>query len=109
MLIRRPRPASATHKWVYWPAGGEGGGGDIELRKNTYNMRLDSQSIKLLLVITPGFGRVIGDEEDAFVCKERTKGSDRAGEGSAGEGKREWDEHEHVRAELVAPLRTLAA
>jgi hypothetical protein len=49
-------------------------------------MRLDSESIKLLLVITPGFGRVIGDEEDAFLCKERTKGSDRAGQGSAGEG-----------------------
>jgi hypothetical protein len=32
-------------------------------------MRLDAQSIKLLLVITPGFGRVIGDEEDAFLCK----------------------------------------
>ena len=32
-------------------------------------MRLDAQSIKLLLVITPGFGRVIGDEEDSFLCK----------------------------------------
>jgi hypothetical protein len=38
-----------------------------ELRRYTYNMRLDSQPIKLLLVITPGFGRVIGDEEDAFL------------------------------------------
>jgi hypothetical protein len=36
-------------------------------------MRLDAQSIKLLLVITPGFGRVIGDEEDAFLCKKNEK------------------------------------
>jgi hypothetical protein len=40
-------------------------------------MRLDAQSIKLLLVITPGFSRVIGDEEDAFLCKDEQKGSDR--------------------------------
>jgi hypothetical protein len=38
-------------------------------------MRLDSQGIKLLLVITPGFGRVIGDEEDAFLCKTKRIGS----------------------------------
>ena len=35
-------------------------------------MCLDAQSIKLLLVITPGFSRVIGDEEDAFLCKSET-------------------------------------
>ena len=34
-------------------------------------MRLDFQPIKLLLVITPGFGRVIGDEEDAFLYTKR--------------------------------------
>lgn len=38
-------------------------------------MRLDAQSIKLLLVITPGFGRVIGDEEDSFLCKNERIGS----------------------------------
>jgi hypothetical protein len=32
-------------------------------------MRLDAQSIKLLLVITPRLGRIISDEEDAFLCK----------------------------------------
>jgi hypothetical protein len=32
-------------------------------------MRLDVQSIKLLLVITPRLGRIISDEEDAFLCK----------------------------------------
>jgi hypothetical protein len=40
-------------------------------------MSLDSQLIKLLLVIMPGFRRVIGDEEDAFLCK--TKGSGSSG------------------------------
>jgi hypothetical protein len=45
-------------------------------RENTYDMRLDSQPIKLLLVITPGFGRVVGDEQDAFLfVRERRIGS----------------------------------
>ncbi len=48
-------------------------------------MRLDAQSIKLLLVITPRLGRVIGDEEDAFLYKnekDRIEGesASRAGE-----------------------------
>jgi hypothetical protein len=38
-------------------------------------MCLDAQTMKLLLVITPVFGRIIGDEEDAFPYK--GKGSDR--------------------------------
>ena len=38
-------------------------------------MRLYSQAVELLLVIVPGFGRVIGDEEDAFLCE--NEGSDR--------------------------------
>jgi hypothetical protein len=37
-------------------------------------MCLDAQTMKLLLVITPGFGRIIGDEEDVFPYK--GKGSD---------------------------------
>jgi hypothetical protein len=52
-------------------------------------MRLDFQPIKLLLVITPGFGRVIGDEEDAFLC---TKQNERIGSsGSVPTGESKWN------------------
>ncbi len=72
MLIRRPRPASAAaaQTGIFI-----GRGGGTELSRNTYNMGLDSEPIKLLLVITPGFSRVIGDEEDAFLYKKRRIGS----------------------------------
>ena len=55
-------------------------------RRGTHNMRLDAQTIKLLLVIMPGFGRIIGDEEDAFPYN-KGEGSDRNVCGpNAGEG-----------------------
>lgn len=60
--------------------------------KDTHNMRLDAQTIKLLLVINPGFGRIIGDEEDAFPCN-KGEGSDRnAGQPNAGEGEGSEDD-----------------
>lgn len=67
-------------------------------------MRLDAQSIKLLLVITPGFGRVIGDEEDSFLCKNERIGS--RGESVRRAGDRETgDEYRQTRT----LLRTLGA
>jgi hypothetical protein len=69
-------------------------------------MRLDAQSIKLLLIITPGFGRVIGDEEDAFLCK---NDKDRIEDESARRaGDRNGDEYNHL-PETCTLLRTLAA
>jgi hypothetical protein len=90
MLIRISRPTNATHKWVYSPARR----GYTELGRNTYDMGLDGQSIKLLLVIKLRFGRVIGDEDNLFLCKGRTKGSGQAGQG--GRQKEREDEYGHV-------------
>ena len=39
-------------------------------------MRFDAQTIKLLLVITPRFCRIVGDEEDPFPYN-KGEGSDR--------------------------------
>jgi hypothetical protein len=55
-------------------------------------MRLDAQTIKLLLVITPGFSRIVGDEEDPFPYN-KGEGSDRnAGQPNAGEGEGSEDD-----------------
>jgi hypothetical protein len=71
-------------------------------------MRLDAQSIKLLLVITPRLGRVISDEEDAFLCKTE---KDRIESKSARRGgDRNGVEYKQLpQAETCALLRTLAA
>ena len=82
MLIQRLHPAAYTHKWGIFSQSRV-----CPILKTTYNIRLDAQPIKLLLVITPGFGRVIGDEEDAFLCtKERRIGSSGSVSQNAGEG-----------------------
>jgi hypothetical protein len=71
-------------------------------------MRLDAQSIKLLLVITPRLGRVISDEEDAFLCKNE---KDRIGSESARRGgDRNGVEYKQLpQAKTYTLLRTLAA
>jgi len=70
-------------------------------------MRLDAQSIKLLLVITPRLGRVISDEEDAFLCKNEkdrieSKSARRGGDRNGVEFK------QLPQAETCTLLRTLA-
>ena len=64
MPIRRSRPAQCSTEMCIFVSRR---GVYTELRRTTYNIRLDSQYIELLFVITPGFGRVISDEEDAFL------------------------------------------
>ena len=71
-------------------------------------MRLDAQSIKLLLVITPRLGRVISDEEYAFLCKNETdriesESARRGGDSNGVEYK------QLPQAETCTLLRTLAA
>jgi hypothetical protein len=72
--------------------------GYTEMGRNTYDMGLDGQSIKLLLVVKLRFGRVIGDEDNLFLYKGRTEGSGQAGQGDAGK-----------RNGTGSSLRTLAA
>jgi hypothetical protein len=71
-------------------------------------MRLDAQSIKLLLVITPRLARVISDEEDAFLCKNE---KDRIESESARHGgDSNGVEYKQLpQAETCTLLRTLAA
>ena len=71
-------------------------------------MRLDAQSIKLLLVITPRLGRVISDEEYAFLCK--TEKDRIESESARHGGDRNGVEHKQLpEAETCTFLRTLAA
>jgi hypothetical protein len=86
MQIRRPHPAGGRKMTVYLSAG----------RSATHDMRFDAQTIKLLLVITPRFCRIVGDEEDAFPYN-KGEGSDRtqvrpnAGEGEGWEDDDKYD------------------
>ena len=61
-------------------------------------MHLDAQSIKVLPVITLGFGHVIGDEEDTFLCKnnKRIRSSGSSGESVRCAGDRNGDEYRHL-------------